>query len=126
MVEQTKTRLVAGPFNRVEGDLEVRLDVVGHQVERAWVNAPLFRGIERVLEGRTPMDALVIAPRICGICSVSQSHAAALALGGVMGMVPTYNAQLATNLILATENLADHLTHFHLFFMPDFSLPDYE
>ncbi|MCH4026382.1 MAG: nickel-dependent hydrogenase large subunit [Acetobacter fabarum] len=126
MVEQTKTRLVAGPFNRVEGDLEVRLDVVGHQVERAWVNAPLFRGIERVLEGRTPMDALVIAPRICGICSVSQSHAAALALGGVMGMVPTHNGQLATNLILATENLADHLTHFHLFFMPDFARPDYE
>ncbi|MCP1213178.1 nickel-dependent hydrogenase large subunit [Acetobacter okinawensis] len=126
MVEQTKTRMVAGPFNRVEGDLEVRLDVVGHQVERAWVNAPLFRGIERVLEGRSPMDALVIAPRICGICSVSQSHAAALALGGVMGMVPTYNGQLATNLILATENLADHLTHFHLFFMPDFARPDYE
>ena len=126
MVEQTKTRLVAGPFNRVEGDLEVRLDVVGQQVERAWVNAPLFRGIERVLEGRTPMDALVIAPRICGICSVSQSHAAALALGGVMGLAPTHNGQLATNLILATENLADHLTHFHLFFMPDFARPDYE
>lgn len=126
MVEQTKTRLVAGPFNRVEGDLEVRLDVVGQQVDRAWVNAPLFRGIERVLEGRTPMDALVIAPRICGICSVSQSHAAALALGGVMGMAPTHNGQLATNLIVATENLADHLTHFHLFFMPDFARPEYE
>ncbi|NHO57671.1 HupV protein [Acetobacter lambici] len=126
MTEQTKTRLVAGPFNRVEGDLEVRLEVVDHQVERAWVNAPLFRGIERVLEGRTPMDALVIAPRICGICSVSQSHAAALALGGVMGMVPAHNGQLPTNLIVATENLADHLTHFHLFFMPDFARPDYE
>lgn len=126
MAEQAKTRLVAGPFNRVEGDLEVKLDVVDGQVEQAWVNAPLFRGIERVLEGRTPMDALVIAPRICGICSVSQSHAAALALGGVMGMVPTRNGQLATNLILATENLADHLTHFHLFFMPDFARPDYE
>ncbi len=126
MVEQAKTRLVAGPFNRVEGDLEVRLDVVDGHVGRAWVNAPLFRGIERVLEGRTPMDALVIAPRICGICSVSQSHAAALALGGVMGMAPTHNGQVATNLIVATENLADHLTHFHLFFMPDFARPDYE
>ena len=126
MAEQAKTRLVAGPFNRVEGDLEVRLDVVDNHVDRAWVNAPLFRGIERVLEGRSPMDALVIAPRICGICSVSQSHAAALALAGVMGVRPAYNGQVATNLILATENLADHLTHFHLFFMPDFARPEYE
>ncbi|WP_277909424.1 nickel-dependent hydrogenase large subunit [Komagataeibacter kakiaceti] len=125
MTQKEATRLVVGPFNRVEGDLEVRLDVADGHVRAAFVNAPLFRGIERVLEGRTPMDALVIAPRICGICSVSQSHAAALALAGLMGVEPAANGRVATNLILATENLADHLTHFHLFFMPDFARPDY-
>jgi hydrogenase large subunit len=31
------------------------------------------------------------------------------------------NGRLATNLILANENVADHLTHFYLFFMPDFA-----
>lgn len=122
---EESTRLVVGPFNRVEGDLEVRLDVAKARVRAAFVNATLFRGIERILEGRTPMDALVIAPRICGICSVSQSHAAALALAGLMGIEPAANGRVATNLILATENLADHLTHFHLFFMPDFARPDY-
>ncbi|GAA4501029.1 nickel-dependent hydrogenase large subunit [Gluconacetobacter tumulicola] len=126
MTEQGATRLVVGPFNRVEGDLEVRLDIADGQVRAAQVNATLFRGIERILEGRDPMDALAIAPRICGICSVSQSHAAALALAGVMGIGPAANGQVATNLILATENLADHLTHFHLFFMPDFARADYE
>lgn len=119
-------RLVVGPFNRVEGDLEVRLDVADGAVREAFVSSPLFRGFERILEGRDPRDALVIAPRICGICSVSQSHAAALALAALEGIVPTSNGRVATNLILATENLADHLTHFHVFFMPDFARAVYE
>jgi hydrogenase large subunit len=124
MTDGTK-RLVVGPFNRVEGDLEVRLDVADGAVKQAFVSSPLFRGFERILEGRDPRDALVIAPRICGICSVSQSHAAALALAGLEGVVPTDNGRVATNLILATENLADHLTHFHVFFMPDFARAAY-
>jgi hydrogenase large subunit len=114
-------RLVVGPFNRVEGDLEVRLDVADGRVRAAIVASPLFRGFERILEGRDPRDALVIAPRICGICSVSQSHAAALALAGLEGIAPTPNGRVATNLILAAENVADHITHFHVFFMPDFA-----
>ncbi|WP_245636829.1 nickel-dependent hydrogenase large subunit [Azospirillum thiophilum] len=118
-------RLIVGPFNRVEGDLEVRLEVSGGAVSAAYVNAPLFRGFERILEGRDPLDALVVAPRICGICSVSQSHAAALALAGAMGVEAPRNGVLATNLMTATENVADHLTHFHLFFMPDFARPAY-
>ncbi|SMF48453.1 hydrogenase large subunit [Azospirillum oryzae] len=126
MSEQPKRRLIVGPFNRVEGDLEVRLEISGASVSAAYVNSPLFRGFERILEGRDPMDALVVAPRICGICSVSQSHAAALALAGVMGLEVPHNGLLATNLMTATENVADHLTHFHLFFMPDFARPAYE
>ncbi len=122
---ETTTRLIVGPFNRVEGDLEVRLEVANGAVAAAYVSSPLFRGFERILEGRDPFDALVIAPRICGICSVSQSQAAALALAGMQGLVPTPNGQWATNLMVATENVADHLTHFHLFFMPDFARAAY-
>ncbi|WP_035715525.1 nickel-dependent hydrogenase large subunit [Azorhizobium doebereinerae] len=118
-------RLIVGPFNRVEGDLEVRLEVADGAVRAAFVNSPLFRGFERILEGRDPADALVIAPRICGICSVSQSQAAALALAGLQGIGPTQNGRIATNLLVATENVADHLTHFHLFFMPDFARAAY-
>lgn len=119
------SRLVVGPFNRVEGDLEVRLEVADGRVAAAYVNAPLFRGFERILEGRAPLDALVIAPRICGICSVAQSHAAALALAAAAGVEPPENGRIASNLMAATETLADHLMHFHVFFMPDFARADY-
>ena len=121
----TGSRLVVGPFNRVEGDLEVTLDLSEGRIAEARVNAPLYRGFERMLEGRDPRDALVITPRICGICSISQSTAAAHALGAAMGLAPTPQGALAAALIHAAENVADHLTHFHLFFMPDFARPEY-
>ncbi|MCK7499065.1 MAG: nickel-dependent hydrogenase large subunit [Comamonadaceae bacterium] len=40
-----------------------------------------------MLVGRAPLDALVIVPRICGICSVSQSAAAARALADAAGVM---------------------------------------
>ena len=119
------TRIVLGPFNRVEGDLELSLDLAAGRVQAAYVNSPLFRGFEQILIGRAPLDALAIVPRICGICSVAQSAAAASALAEAMGLAPPPNGQLARHLIQATENLADHLTHFYLFFMPDFARPAY-
>ncbi|UFZ07648.1 nickel-dependent hydrogenase large subunit [Bradyrhizobium ontarionense] len=119
------TRITVGPFNRVEGDLEVRLDIEQGRVARAEVTAPLYRGFEQILEGRPPLDALVIAPRICGICSVSQSIAAAGALRQAMGVATAPNGVLATNIAHAAENAADHLTHFYIFFMPDFAREAY-
>lgn len=122
------TRLLVGPFNRVEGDLEVRLDVADGRVQAAHVNATMYRGFEQMLMGKDPHDALVYVPRICGICSVSQSVAAAYALRDAAGLAPQdmpANGRHALNLMLATENLADHLTHFYLFFMPDFTRPVY-
>lgn len=118
-------RRILGPFNRVEGDLEVRIDIADQQVSNAWVVSPLYRGYEQILQGKDPLDALVYVPRICGICSVAQSVAAAQALAQAQNIQPTPNGNLATKLILANENLADHLTHFYLFFMPDFARPVY-
>lgn len=114
-------RRVIGPFNRVEGDLEVQIEIADGQVQEAWVSSSLYRGFEQILRGKDPVDALVYVPRICGICSVSQSIAAASALAHIQGLKMPPNGQLASNLILSCENVADHLTHFYLFFMPDFA-----
>lgn len=118
-------RLIVGPFNRVEGDLEVSLDVADGHVRAAYVNSPMYRGFERMLDGKAPSDALTLTPRICGICSISQSAAAARALAAAQGLTPTPQGARMAALIHAVENAADHLTHFHLFFMPDFTRPAY-
>lgn len=120
------SRKILGPFNRVEGDLEVEVEITDGIVTKAWVNSPLYRGFEQILQGKPPLDALTYTPRICGICSVSQSVACASALAEAQGVTPPTNGQLATNLVLACENLADHLTHFYLFFMPDFARDTYQ
>jgi hydrogenase large subunit len=118
-------RVVVGPFNRVEGDLEVRLEIEGDRVREAFVTATMYRGFEQMLPGRDPMDALTIVPRICGICSLSQSVAAARALAALAGVEAPPNGVHAVNVMSAVENIADHLTHFYLFFMPDFARDAY-
>ncbi len=120
------SRRVFGPFNRVEGDLEVDVEIRNGLVSKAWVNSPLFRGFEQILHGKDPRDALVYTPRICGICSVAQSVAAARAIGTAQKISLAENGRLSTNIILACENMADHLTHFYLFFMPDFARSCYK
>lgn len=120
------TRVIVGPFNRVEGDLEVGLDITEGRVTSAQVTVPLYRGFEQILADRPPLDALIIAPRICGICSVSQSVAAALALRALSRVTPARNGLLAANIVHAAENMADHLSHFYLFFMPDFARAQYQ
>ncbi len=55
------TRLLVGPFNRVEGDLEVQLDIEDGRVRSAQVNATMYRGFEQILRDHPPLDALVYA-----------------------------------------------------------------
>lgn len=121
----TETSLLVGPFNRVEGDLEIKLDIADGMVRAAYVNSPMFRGFERILLGKAPFDALTITPRICGICSISQSAAAARALADAAGGRPEPEGEKVAALLHAVENISDHITHFNLFFMPDFTRPIY-
>ena len=58
-----------------------------------------YRGFETILQGRPPMDALVIAPRVCGICSVAQSTATASALGSPWALESAANGRRAPNLL---------------------------
>lgn len=119
------TRLIVGPFNRVEGDLDVRLEIADGRVREAFVSSGLYRGYEQILEGRPALDALTIVPRICGICSVSQSMAAVAALRSAAGIEAPDNGRYAAALVHAAENLADHLTHSFVFFLPDFARDAY-
>lgn len=119
-------RIQVGPFNRVEGDLDISLDIDQGLVRSARVNSTLYRGFEQILVGKPAMDALVYTPRICGICSVAQSVACARALASAGGVEITPNGVLSQNLLLANESLTDLLTHFYLFFMPDLARPLYQ
>jgi uptake hydrogenase large subunit len=113
-------RTVRMDLNRVEGDMEVRLELDGNTVTDAWCVGTMYRGFEQILQGRDPSDALVIAPRICGICSTSQLYAAASALETAYGAPIAPNGTRIRNLCLMAESVMSDARHTFLMFAPDF------
>ena len=120
-------KISLGPINRVEGDLDIQLSLDEHEqtIASAQVKSTLYRGFENLLTGKSVMDALAITPRVCGICSISQSVASAKVIADFAKTPMAENGQRVTNILLASEIIADILTHFYLFFMPDFAHPAY-
>ncbi len=107
-------------LNRVEGDLELQLDLENGVVVDARCIGTMYRGFEQILIGRAPRDPLVITPRICGICGTAHLYAAVRALEQLGGITPTGHAAHIRNLCLMAENLQSDLRQTFLFFTPDF------
>jgi len=107
-------------LNRVEGDLEIGLTVEDGVVVAARAVGTLYRGFEQILVGRAPRDAMVITPRVCGICGTAHLYAAALALEHVWGLPVPPNATRIRNLCLFAEGLQSDIRQTFLFFAPDF------
>ena len=68
------------PVGRVEGDLDVKVFMEGGVVTRAHTQAAMFRGFEKIMEGKDPQSGLIATPRICGICGGSHLYCASSAL----------------------------------------------
>lgn len=115
------SRQIKLPFNRVEGDLDIRVELKDRRVQDAWVSGTMFRGFEAMMQGRGALDGLVITPRICGICSTSHLHVAALALDHLCGAEVPANATRLRNVAQIAEHLQSDLRHLFLMFAVDFA-----
>lgn len=112
-------RINISPFNRVEGDLEIIVEVKDGRVQNAKSMGVMFRGFEMMLKGREPMDAIVFTSRICGICGAAHGVASSTALGNAWKSKTPENAYRVKNIELGIENLMSHLLHFYVMFTPD-------
>jgi len=115
-----KKMLTISPFSRMEGDLELRVEQENGKITNAYSSGIMFRGFERILKGRDPMDSLVFTCRICGICGLTHSAASANALKDAYRAEMPPNAYYAKNILLAIEIIVNHLTQFYMFFVVDF------
>lgn len=113
------------PLNRVEGDLEIHIELQDNVVSEVKSVGTMYRGFENLLIGRAPLDGLVITPRICGICSTSHLKAAAKALDMVFEVDVPDDAKRVRNITLMAEQLQNDMRHSFLLFMPDFVKPVY-
>lgn len=107
------TRLVIDPVTRVGGHLHLEIELDGGTVADAWASGTMYRGVERLLEGRDPRDAWLLAQRICGSCTAVHGLAAVRAVESALAMrIPT-NARLVRNLLTGTQYLRDHVVRFY-------------
>lgn len=111
------------PLNRVEGDLEINVDVKDGIIIDAWSCGTMYRGFEDMMTGRGVLDGLVITPRICGICSLSHLTAAVKALDTIVGVTLPDNAIFLSNLALMAESVQSDMRQSFLMYMVDFANP---
>ncbi len=109
------------PLNRVEGDLEIRIELEKDRIVDAWSSGAMFRGFENLLINRGALDGLVITPRVCGICSTTHLMAAAGALDRIAGVVLPDNAIRLRNVALMAEHCQSDVRQSVLMFLPDFT-----
>ena len=103
------TRSVIDPITRIEGHLRVEVEVENGVVADAWVSGGCFRGMELVVQNRTPEDAAQIVERICGVCPVSHAHASSIAGDKAYGITISNNARIVRNLLEGAQFLHSHI-----------------
>lgn len=109
----TVEHLEISPVGRVEGDLDVRVEIDKGVVTNAWTQAEMFRGFEVILRGKDPQAGLVVTPRACGICGASHLTCAAWALDTAWQTEVPRNAILARNLGQIVETLQSRPRYFY-------------
>ena len=114
------------PLNRVEGDLEITVELEDDVVIDARSAGTMYRGFENLMVGRAPLDGLVITPRICGICSTAHLYAAASALDMLFNVDVPRQATWIRSITAMAEMLQNDLRHAFLLFMSDFTDPAYQ
>jgi ferredoxin hydrogenase large subunit/hydrogenase large subunit len=108
------------PFTRIEGHLAISLEVEDNFVTDAKCIGEMFRGFEKIMQGRSPLDAQQIMQRICGICPVSHGLASALAQEAAYNLEVPDNGRLIRNIMLAANYYHNNVTHFYHLSAMDF------
>ncbi|QSX28501.1 nickel-dependent hydrogenase large subunit [Shewanella cyperi] len=107
-------RVVIDPITRIEGHLRIEVEVDENNViQKAWSSSTLWRGIEVILKGRSPLDAGLITQRICGVCTYSHYRCATEAVENALGTKIPLNAKLLRTLMQVSLYMHDHLVHFY-------------
>lgn len=115
-----KKIITIDPVTRVSGFLEINTEVENNIVTNAKTSGLLFRGFEKMLKGRPPLDAVYFTERICGICSTSHAAASSLALQDALKITVNTNDLYLRDLIHGFEFLQNHLRQFYFFTVPDY------
>lgn len=113
--------IIINPVTRISGFMEIQVEVEKNKIINARNSGLIFRGFEKMLKGRPPLDAVYFTERICGICSMAHGLASSLALENILGIVPEENNKMLRDFMTGCEFLQNHLRQFYQFTVPDFA-----
>lgn len=109
---------------RIEGEAKLNCTWKDNLIDDAKIEFLNFRGFEYILEGKSPLDALIYTPRICGICGQAHLKATVEALENIYKDIGeeiklTNKAKLLREIGLNIEIIDSHIKWFYMFIMPD-------
>jgi hydrogenase large subunit len=107
------THVTVDPVTRIEGHLRIDVEIDGGRVTKAWSSGQMFRGIERILQGRDPRDAWLYTQRFCGVCTTVHAITSVRAVENALQLEIPPNAQYIRNIIVAAHAMHDHIVHFY-------------
>lgn len=118
-------QVVVDPLTRIEGHLRIEVEVQDGKVKDARCCGTLYRGLETIVKGRDPRDVQHFTARTCGVCTYTHALASTRALEDAIYNanksfdIPA-NATYIRNLLLAQQQLHDHIVHFYHLHALDF------
>jgi hydrogenase large subunit len=106
-------------IEKIEGEAQVVYHYEADRVVFAEISFLTGRHIESILCGRPPLDALVINPRVCGICGHAHLIATVRALESCYPSVHlSEKSRIVRELTLSFELIQNHFKWFYLTVMP--------
>ena len=111
------------PLTRIEGHLAIyaTADLETKRYVEAYVYGTMFRGIEVILKGREPADAIWITQRICGVCPTPHGLASVECVDMTYNAPPTPFAVAMRDLALASDQMYDSSLGCGILQGPDYS-----
>ena len=111
-------------IERIEGEAKLSCSWENNLVSDVKIDFLNFRGFEYILEGKSPLDALIYTPRICGICGQAHLKATVEALENMYENInePLHvsnKAKLLREIGLNIEIIDSHIKWFYMFILPD-------
>lgn len=106
-------KIVVDPITRIEGHLRIEAKVENGKIVDAWASSTMYRGVEKILQGRDPRDAWYFTQRFCGVCTTVHSIASIRAVENALGIKIPFNAEMIRNIIMGIQNVQDHVIHFY-------------
>lgn len=116
-----RTIVEIDPVTRASGLLSIKVQIEQGRIVDAESGGMQYRGLNRMLEGRPPLDAIRLTSRTCGICSVAHTIASTMALEMAMGIEPDFNGGLIRGLALGFDTIQNNIRHFYQLALLDYA-----